>query len=115
MRICAIRVLMLALLLLNAAVASAGSGASYFVVLAAFDAYAGSITFDSAERIKRVAAGCGVEAWTEYTSKIKGFRPGYFAVILGPFATRAEAEVQRRRVLPCVAGAYLKSGVDLGE
>jgi len=88
---------------------------SYFVVLATFDAYGGSPSFDSAEQVKRSAARCGVEAWNEYTSKIKGFRAGYFAVILGPFAARAQAEAQRQRVLPCVPGAYLKSGVHLGE
>ncbi len=109
------RALATALLLVGAAATPAKAAESYFVVLAAFDAYAGPATFASAERTKRLAATCGIEAWTEYTSKIKGFRPGYFAVILGPFSTAAEAEAQRRRVLPCVAEAYVKSGVDLGE
>ncbi|WP_156964715.1 hypothetical protein [Methylocapsa aurea] len=103
------------LLLCGVLGASARTGPSFFVVLSAFDAYAGDATFSAAERGKRAAAECGIEAWTEYTSKIRGFRPGYFAVLLGPYRTRLEAEALRRRVAPCAPGAYVKSGVDLGE
>lgn len=109
------RVALCLLLLCDAIAASARNVSSVFVVLSSFDAYAGDATFNSAERLKRTAAQCGVDAWTEYSSKIKGFRPGYFTVLVGPYRTRAEAEAVLRRVSRCAPGAYIKSGVDLGE
>ena len=94
---------------------AAPAAAAYFVVLGAFDAYGGDPTFDAAERLRHRANQCGVSTWTEYTSKIKGFQPGYFAVLIGPFDRRGEADTARRTVLPCVSDAYIKAGVDLGE
>lgn len=58
---------------------------------------------------------CGVEAFSDYSSKFSGFRPGLMVYVLGAYRTRGAAELARARVAPCAPEAYLKSARYAGE
>jgi hypothetical protein len=66
-------------------------------------------------RVEAAALRCGVSALQDFSSKFRGFAPGYAVVVAGAYATRAAAERALARLRPCIGGAYLKQASYAGE
>ena len=107
----------LPLSLFLAVAAGAGSAASpeFYVVLGSFRTESGQAAVDAGETLMRRGRRCGFDVWTEHSSKIRGFAPGYYLALTGPYARRDAADSVRARILPCAPEAYVKSGAHLGE
>ncbi len=67
------------------------------------------------DRMEATAARCGIRIFNDFSSKFRGFAPGYNVFVIGAFASRGEAEHHMRIARQCFAGAYLKYGEYAGE
>jgi len=84
------------------------------VLLAAVDA--GSLSAASRKRRASGAAPrCGIGAFNDFSSKFRGFAPGYMVVVVEPFADKADAARSQQQVKGCVSGTYVKYAQHLGE
>jgi hypothetical protein len=66
-------------------------------------------------RIELAARRCGLQPFQDFSSKFRGFSPGYSVVVVGAYNSRLEAErvlLQARRCLP---EAYIRRGAYAGE
>ena len=99
--------------------AQIGSGAGWWVILGSFnlaDADNATTLIGSGVRQASGAAHrCGMGAFNDFSSKFRGFAPGYMVVVIGPFADKAEAARSQQQVKGCVSGTYVKYAQHLGE
>ena len=58
---------------------------------------------------------CGMSAFNDFSSKFRGFAPGYMVVVVGPFAEKVDAARSQKQVKGCVSGTYVKYAQHLGE
>jgi len=101
-----------AALLLPAASAAAGE---FYVILGSFADASGMAAIEAGEKLMKRGRRCGFDVWTETSSKIKGFTPGYYIALTGPYPSAEAAEAVRARIMPCAPDAYVKAGAHLGE
>lgn len=66
-------------------------------------------------RMRASLARCGLEPYSDFSSKFSTFRPGLMVHVLGAYASKAQAERVRAQALPCASGAYLKAARYAGE
>lgn len=95
--------------------AGAPARAEYYVVLGSFQDSSGQAAIEAGEKLMKRGRRCGFDVWTETSSKIKGFAPGYYLALTGPYPTAAAAESMRARLSPCAPEAYVKGGEHRGE
>lgn len=95
--------------------APALAAAEFYVVLGSFNTESGQAAFEAGEKLMKRGRRCGFDVWTEHSSKIRGFTPGYYLALTGPYPAAAAAESMRARLLPCAPEAYVKAGAHLGE
>ena len=99
--------------------AQSGSGAGWWVILRSFNVgeadSATTLTASSVRRASGVAHRCGMGAFNDFSSKFRGFAPGYIVVVVGPFADKADAARSQQQVKGCVSGTYVKYAQHLGE
>lgn len=101
-----------AALIIPAASAAAGD---FYVVLGSFADASGMAAVEAGEKLMKRGRRCGFDVWTETSSKIKGFAPGYYVALTGPYQSAEAAEMVRARIMPCAPDAYVKGGKHLGE
>ena len=65
-------------------------------------------------RASGAAHRCGTGAFNDFSSKFRGFAPGYVVVVVGPFADKADAARSQQQVKGCVSGTYVKYAQHLG-
>lgn len=94
---------------------AAAAAAEFYVVLGSFNQQSGMAAVEAGETLMKRARRCGFDAWTETSSKIKGFTPGYYIALTGPYPSADAAEAVRARIKPCAPEAYVKGGTHLGE
>ena len=99
--------------------AQSGSGAGWWVILGSFnvgEADSGTtLIAPSVGRASGAAHRCGMDAFNDFSSKFRGFAPGYLVVVIGPFADKADAARSQLQVNRCVSGTYVKYAQHLGE
>jgi len=99
--------------------AEIGSGAGWWVILRSFNVgEADSGTMPIASSVRRAsdaAHRCGMSVFNDFSSKFRGFAPGYMVVVVGPFADKADAARSQQQVKGCVSGTYVKYAQHLGE
>ncbi len=66
-------------------------------------------------KVNAELAACGVQAFSDFSSKWSGFTPGLTVSVLGPYQSKSTAETMRNRILSCIPSAYLKQGTYAGE
>jgi curved DNA-binding protein CbpA len=92
--------------------AQSGSGAGWWVILGSFNAgeadSATALIASSVRRASDAAQRCGLGAFNDFSSKFRGFAPGYMVVVVGPFADKADAARSQQQVNGCVSGTYVK-------
>ena len=72
-------------------------------------------TFPANSRANDALAPCRMEAFSDWSMKWQGFRPGYTVSVLGAYNSRQEAETVRRAVSACIPDAYVRQGTYSGE
>lgn len=98
-----------------ALLAGAPARAEYYVVLGSFNSESGQAAIEAGDKLMKRGRRCGFDVWTETSSKIKGFTPGYYLALTGPYPTAEAAESMRGRLSPCAPEAYVKGGAHRGE
>jgi hypothetical protein len=56
-----------------------------------------------------------MSAFNDFSSKFRGFAPGYMVVVVGLFAEKVDAARSQQQVKGCVSGTYVKYAQHLGE
>jgi curved DNA-binding protein CbpA len=96
-----------------------GIGAGWWVILGSINAgEADSAMTQIASSVRRASSAaqrCGMGAFNDFSSKFRGFAPGYMVVVIGPFADKVDAARSQQQVNRCVSGTYLKYAQHLGE
>ena len=96
-----------------------GSGAGWWVILGSFNVgeadSATTLIASSVRRASGAAHRCGMGAFNDFSSKFRGFAPGYMVVVIGPFADKADAARSQQQVNGCVSGTYVKYAQHLAE
>ena len=99
--------------------AEGGSGAGWWVILGSINVGEGdsatTLIEPSVRRASSAAHRCGMGAFNDFSSKFRGFAPGYMVVVIGPFADKADAARSQQQVSRCVARTYVKYAQHLGE
>ena len=99
--------------------ARSGSGAGWWVILGSINVgeadSATALVASSVKRASGAAHRCGTVAFNDFSSKFRGFAPGYMVVVIGPFADKADAARSQQQVNGCVSGTYVKYAQHLGE
>jgi curved DNA-binding protein CbpA len=99
--------------------AQIGSGAGWWLILGSFNMgeadSATTLIGSDVRRASGAAHRCGMGAFNDFSSKFRGFAPGYMVVVIGPFADKAEAARSQQQVKGCVSGTYVKYAQHLGE
>ena len=99
--------------------AEGGSGAGWWVILGSINVGEGdsatTLIEPSVRRASSAAHRCGMGAFNDFSSKFRGFAPGYMVVVIGPFADKADAARSQQQVNRCVARTYVKYAQHLGE
>ena len=99
--------------------AESGSGAGWWVILGSINVGEGdsatTLIEPSVRRASSAAHRCGMGAFNDFSSKFRGFAPGYMVVVIGPFADKADAARSQQQVNRCVARTYVKYAQHLGE
>lgn len=68
-----------------------------------------------ARRVEAAARRCGLEPFLDFSSKFRGFSPGYSVVVVGAYGSRSRARGVLAQARRCVPDAYIKQGVYAGE
>jgi curved DNA-binding protein CbpA len=96
-----------------------GSGAGWWVILGSIHVGEGDSATTLIEPIVRRASSaahrCGMGAFNDFSSKFRGFVPGYMVVVIGPFAKQADAARSQQQLNRCVSRTYVKYAQHLGE
>jgi hypothetical protein len=99
--------------------AQSGSAAGWWVIVGSFNVgeveSATSLIGSGVRRASGAAHRCGMDAFNDFSSKFRGFAPGYMVVVIGPFADKADAARSQQQVKECVSGTYVKYAQHLGE
>ena len=99
--------------------AEGGSGAGWWIVLGSINVGDGdgatALIEPSVRRASSAAHRCGMGAFNDFSSKFRGFAPGYMVVVIGPFADKADAARSQQQVNRCVARTYVKYAQHLGD
>jgi cell division septation protein DedD len=99
--------------------AQIGSLAGWWVILGSFNIgeadSATTLIGSDVRRASGAAHRCGMGASNDFSSKFRGFAPGYMVVVIGPFADKTEAARSQQQVKGCVSGTYVKYAQHLGE
>jgi curved DNA-binding protein CbpA len=99
--------------------AEGGSGAGWWVILGSINIREGdsatTLIEPSVRRASSAAHRCGMGAFNDFSSKFRGFAPGYMVIVIGPFAAKADAARSQQQVNRCVARTYVKYAQHLGE
>jgi curved DNA-binding protein CbpA len=98
--------------------AEGASGAGWWVILGSISVGEGdsatTLIEPSVRRASSAAHRCGMGAFNDFSSKFRGFAPGYMVVVIGPFADKADAARSQQQVNRCVSGTYVKYAQHLG-
>ena len=99
--------------------AQGGSGAGWWVILGSINVGEGdsaaTLIEPSVRRASSAAHRCGMGAFNDFSSKFRGFAPGYMVVVIGPFADKADAARSQQQVNRCVSRTYVKYAQHLAE
>jgi hypothetical protein len=99
--------------------AQGGSGAGWWVILGSINVgeadSATTLITSSVRRASSAAHRYGMGAFNDFSSKFRGFGPGYMVVVIGPFADKADATRSQQQVNRCVSRTYVKYAQHLGE
>ena len=98
--------------------ASAANDSGWWVVLGSAPAPNNifSPQTDAAVRaVEAAARRCGLAPFQDFSSKFRGFTPGYAVVVDGAYASRASAGQVLAKPKGCIPGAYVKQGAYAGE
>jgi hypothetical protein len=101
------------LLFLAATPAAVSDPLYWWVVLGSFNAEMDGPL--AADALRDAASRCDPSVGAEYSSKMRGFRPGFVVTLAGPFHSRDAAERALERVRPCAPDAYVKQAEEGGE
>lgn len=66
-------------------------------------------------RAEAAARRCGLQPYQDFSSKFRGFVPGYAVVVVGAFSSQSRARSVLAQARRCVPDAYIKRGVYAGE
>lgn len=66
-------------------------------------------------RAEAAARRCGLRPFTDFSSKFRGFVPGYAVVVVGAFSSQSGARAVLAQARRCVPDAYVKRGGYAGE
>ena len=66
-------------------------------------------------RIEVAARRCGLKPFHDFSSKFRGFSPGFTAVVIGAYPAKANADRVLAKAKKCVADAYIARGSYAGE
>lgn len=109
----------LATLVVSVALAAPGMAQElddgWWVIVATYPTTPPERQQDDVARTTALAARCGAETFNDFSSKFKGFAPGYNVFVVGAYATSAEAKDKLETLKPCFPDAYVKRGRYLGE
>jgi curved DNA-binding protein CbpA len=99
--------------------AEGGSGAGWWVILGSINIGEGdsatTLIEPSVRRASSAAHRCGLGTFNDFSSKFRGFAPGYMVVVIGPFADKVGAARSQQQVNRCVPRTYVKYAQHLGE
>jgi len=95
-------------------------GAGWWVIVGSFnvgeaDSATTTLIGSDVRRVSGAAHRCGMGAFNDFSSKFRGFAPGYMVVVIGPFADKADAARSQQQLKGCVSGTYVKYAQHLGE
>lgn len=68
-----------------------------------------------ARRAEAAARRCGLRPHQDFSSKFRGFVPGYVVVVVGAFGSQSKARSVLAQARRCVPDAYIKQGAYAGE
>lgn len=66
-------------------------------------------------RAEAAARRCGLQPYQDFSSKFRGFVPGYAVVVVGAFSSQSRARSVLAQARRCVPDAYIKRGAYAGE
>lgn len=69
----------------------------------------------AARRAEAAARRCGLRPHQDFSSKFRGFVPGYVVVVVGAFGSQSQARSVLAQARRCVPDAYIKQGAYAGE
>lgn len=98
--------------------AHAASNSGWWVVLGSVAAPDNNFTprvEAAVRRIEAAARRCGIKPMQDFSSKFRGFAPGYTVVVAGAYGSKVGAEQVSARARRCLPGAYVKQGSYAGE
>lgn len=87
----------------------------WWVILGSFPTEPYQRMQSDSDAVNAAAARCGVHAFNDFSSKFRGFKPGYNVFVLGAYSSRAHANSVASTVRECFEEAYAKYGEYLGE
>lgn len=67
------------------------------------------------EAIRARMRGCGVEMFSDHSSKFVGFAPGLLVAAVGAYRSEKEALAQMPKLRGCAPDAYVKKARHTGE
>ncbi len=91
------------------------AGGDWWVVLGSEPNPNNGDTFDANSRVNNMLAPCRFEAFTDWSAKWSGFRPGLSVSVIGPYQSEGDALNVRDAASACIPDAYVKRGVYSGE
>lgn len=66
-------------------------------------------------RAEAAARRCGLRPFMDFSSKFRGFVPGYAVVVVGAYGSQSSARSVLAQARRCVPDAYIKRGGYAGE
>jgi hypothetical protein len=94
-------------------------GVGWWVILGSFnvgkDASGTMLIASGVKRASGAAHRCGMAAFNDFSSKFRGFAPGYVVVVIGPFTDKGEAARTQQRLNGCISGSYVKYAQHFGD
>ena len=110
-----LRLLALILIVLIPSAAMGQQASGWWVVIGSFPAENTAAMVTEVREVSAAAARCGLQSFNDFSSKFRGFRPGFNVFVVGPYRSRADADATATVARRCLPDAYVKYGEYLGE
>lgn len=113
-----VRAMVMALCLCVLPLGGAQADSGWWVILGSIAAPGNNYTprvEAGARRAEAAARRCGLRPHQDFSSKFRGFVPGYVVVVVGAFSSQSKAKSVLAQARRCVPDAYIKQGTYAGE
>jgi hypothetical protein len=89
--------------------------AGWWVVVGSFSVNRPEEMSAERESITTAVGRCGLQTFNDFSAKFRGFAPGFNVFLVGPYASRVEADQIVILARRCIPDAYVKYGEYAGE